>query len=281
MSNAPSVLGRFRRPEYTGENRCVPCTILNVVIALAASVLLSVVWLPVGVAAFAASLAVIYLRGYLVPGTPALTKRYLPASVLEAFHGRTVADEVEADDGWDAVEKRRRTVENAVDPEAFLLEADAVADDGDDLVLTPAFRDEIRDCVASFHETGVDGETIADLFRADPAAIEPLDRDHPAVEFDARIRQWPSEAAYFADLGTHQALAARTDRWASIPLEQRLDILRALRSFLDACPHCDGPITYDERVVESCCSTGEVLTFTCEDCEARLLEVPVDAIEGQ
>lgn len=281
MSNVSSVGDGLRRPEHTGENRCLPCTVLNVAIALLGSVLVSLVWLPLGVAAFATSLVAIYFRGYLVPGTPTLTKRFLPDAVLEAFHGRTVADEVADDDGWEAVEKRREHVENAVDPEVFLLEAGAVEETGDDLALSPAFRDRVLESVESFREFGVDDETIADLFRTDPAAIEHRDREYPAIELDARLRQWPSEAAYFADVATHLALASTTDRWAAVPLEQRLDILRALRSFLDTCPQCDGAVTHDERVVESCCATGEVLTFTCEDCEARLLEVPVDAIEGQ
>ena len=32
-----SLVGRLRQPEYTGENRCLPCTVLNVVLVTAAA----------------------------------------------------------------------------------------------------------------------------------------------------------------------------------------------------------------------------------------------------
>jgi hypothetical protein len=73
-----SVLDRVRQPEYTGENRCMPCTATNVVIAVLLSVGVGVLFPPAGVVVFALSLGAIWLRGYLVPGTPELTKRYFP-----------------------------------------------------------------------------------------------------------------------------------------------------------------------------------------------------------
>jgi hypothetical protein len=39
----------------------------------------------VGVPVLAGSLALVYLRGYLVPGTPAFTKRYFPDWLLAWF----------------------------------------------------------------------------------------------------------------------------------------------------------------------------------------------------
>ncbi|MFC6975122.1 hypothetical protein ACFQL1_11345 [Halomicroarcula sp. GCM10025709] len=81
------MLARLRDPEYTGENRCLPCTIVNSAIAVALAgavgVGIAVATTPVlaGVAAalvLAVSALSIWLRGYLVPGTPELTKRYMP-----------------------------------------------------------------------------------------------------------------------------------------------------------------------------------------------------------
>lgn len=48
-----------------------------------------------GVATLVAALGLVYLRGYLVPGTPTLTRRYLPDRVLAAFGKRP--DSVEQD----------------------------------------------------------------------------------------------------------------------------------------------------------------------------------------
>lgn len=75
----------LRRPEYTGENRCFPCTVVNVLIAAALGAVVSKRSKPAAVFAVGGSLASIYLRGYLVPGTPELTKRYLPPAVLRWF----------------------------------------------------------------------------------------------------------------------------------------------------------------------------------------------------
>jgi|AntDeeMetagen134_2_1112570.scaffolds.fasta_scaffold00809_4 hypothetical protein len=65
------IIDKLRQPEYTGENRCTPCTAVNVAIATAGGTLVAKAKSPVlGTAAFGVSLGTIYLRGYLVPGTP-------------------------------------------------------------------------------------------------------------------------------------------------------------------------------------------------------------------
>jgi hypothetical protein len=72
------LLDALRQPEHTGEYRCTPCTVVNSVIAVVLAAALAVLWLPAGVLALAVSLAANHLRGYLVPGTPELTRRYFP-----------------------------------------------------------------------------------------------------------------------------------------------------------------------------------------------------------
>lgn len=90
-------INRLRRPEYTGKNRCLPCTVLNVVIAVALVIVVTEITLSstglaaatvIGTALTAVSGATIYLRGYLVPGTPRLTEAMLPARVRQWFEKR-------------------------------------------------------------------------------------------------------------------------------------------------------------------------------------------------
>ncbi|PSQ13074.1 hypothetical protein BRC93_00265 [Halobacteriales archaeon QS_5_70_15] len=80
------LTGRFRREEYTGSNRCLPCTVVNIGIAAVGAV---VVWVSLspwaGAVALVGSGLVIYFRGYLVPGTPELTRRYFPPWLLRLF----------------------------------------------------------------------------------------------------------------------------------------------------------------------------------------------------
>lgn len=79
------IIDNLHQPEYTGENRCGPCTVLNLIIAgLLGSLIVRKSKLG-GLAAVAISIGLIYLRGYLVPGTPTLTKQYLPPRVLRWF----------------------------------------------------------------------------------------------------------------------------------------------------------------------------------------------------
>lgn len=87
-----SFLGGLKNPEYTGENRCIPCTVVNALIAVAVSGLAALAVPPLGPVVLAVSALLIYFRGYLVPGTPELTKRYLPARVLRAFGKNPVAE---------------------------------------------------------------------------------------------------------------------------------------------------------------------------------------------
>lgn len=118
-------LDRLRRPEFTGENRCVPCTAVNLAIAAVGAGALATVGRP-GLAAggFTAALAAICLRGNVVPGTLALTKRYLPERVLRLF-GKGTEPAPPAD----------------IDAESYLLSAGVLVEtlDGSDLAFTPLF----------------------------------------------------------------------------------------------------------------------------------------------
>ncbi|RQG91044.1 hypothetical protein [Natrarchaeobius chitinivorans] len=80
-----AIVDRLRQPEYTGDNRCGACTAVNVLIAGAIGALVARKSKLAGAVAVGASLVLISLRGYLVPGTPTLTKRYLPPEVLGWF----------------------------------------------------------------------------------------------------------------------------------------------------------------------------------------------------
>ena len=79
------LIERLERPEYTGENRCGACTAVNLLLAAGLAALLGRRNRALGLLAFLGSAALVYLRGYLVPGTPELTKRYLPEAVLALF----------------------------------------------------------------------------------------------------------------------------------------------------------------------------------------------------
>lgn len=264
-----SVLDRVRQPEYTGENRCTPCTILNVGLALLASLLVALASGGLAVVVLLGALLAIYLRGYLLPVTPRLTKRYLPDRVLARFDTHPVTER----DGWETVDRLEDRRENAVDPERFLLDVGAVGpcEQEDDLCLTDGF-DELLEARIAAHDGHANREAMISLFDTDPDSMTVLDRPYPAAKVDRRVRKWPSEAALLADVVTHEALSELTERWAGVPTEQRLGILKSLRSFLATCPRCSGPIFLSEDTYESCCRTYDVVMLGCSECEQPLLE---------
>jgi hypothetical protein len=278
-----TALARVRNPEYTGENRCVPCTIVNVSLAAAASAIVGSVSRKGGAAAFAGSLAAIGLRGYLVPGTPALTKRYLPAPILEQFdtHPLEETDEDAEELTTETIEEYDRQRERAVDPERFLLEVGAVEIRENDLGFTDELADLIDDRLRALPDDPLEPELVAELYGLEPATVTVVDRSYPAVRIGRRIHKWPSTAALLADLATHRALEELTERWQEVPQAQRVELLEVLRSFRERCPSCEGPITLTEDTVDSCCQTYAVHALNCDGCGQPLLEFdPNDADRG-
>lgn len=115
-SGLSHLFDRVHQPEYTGENRCIPCTSVNLVIAAVLAGGIARRSRPLAVAAFTASLVAIYVRGYLVPGTPTLTKRYFPDWVLAAFD-KEPEPEFEGGIEFDTIEELTNTgVDTTVDP---------------------------------------------------------------------------------------------------------------------------------------------------------------------
>jgi hypothetical protein len=83
-ATAAAVVERLRREEYTGPNRCWPCTALNLALLAVGAAVLSVFLTPVGGSlALVAGVLAIWLRGYLVPYTPRLTPHLLARLPIE------------------------------------------------------------------------------------------------------------------------------------------------------------------------------------------------------
>lgn len=291
-----SMLAGLKQQEYTGENRCMPCTVVNLLIAVGLATIASLVTVELGAVVLFLSILAIYFRGYLVPGTPTLTKRYLPNRLLAAFD-KHPAHETDTDDDqqWETLEKLEDYRQNAVNPEEFLLDIGAVelCEGGTDLCFTAEFEDRVEQALASVAigeddspngiPAGIQGDdgrnVIAEIFGVDTNSIRFKDREYPAISVSRRIRKWPSASALGVDVAHHQALGEQSSRWQSVPAKQRIDILRSLRSFQETCPNCGGPIVAGEEVVESCCASYEVISVGCADCGTHLLELDPEKLE--
>lgn len=276
MNASGGLLSRLRQPEYTGENRCLPCTIVNTVIGAVLSAAAGAVVavrstvgpaLATGLAAFALCLAAIYLRGYLVPGTPRLTKRYAPQWLLELF-GK--APGTRADSG---PEERS---DGEFDPEQELTAVGALEEcpDGDDLCLTEEFRDEWEAAIDRVREGDADREELIAMLDIDEGEVSYEEFGEAfRAQVDGRTAgRWESRAAFLADLGAARVLEGRHAGWESLGLRERSQLLGGLRLFIDTCPTCGARPEFGTDTVESCCSTHEVVAVSCPDCGARLFE---------
>ena len=260
-------LDSVRNPEYTGENRCIPCTAANVAIAGGVSLGVGLRTPAAGVAVFGASLAAIYLRGYLVPGTPELTKRYLPDWLLRRF-----------DKGPRA---QSAFVPGEFDAGRALREAGAIVDDpdADDVALDAAFEAAWFDRMARLGGGETDVTELAAFVDVDPERLTLTSHgDAFVARVDGRwVGQWESRAAFVADVAAARELAVRYPAWDDLPLVDRSQALGGLRICLDRCPLCDGDVEIGQDVVQSCCRTYDVVAATCTGCDARLFEAEFDA----
>jgi hypothetical protein len=250
-----SLLARLRQPAYTGENRCSPCTVVNLVLVALTAVAVGLVLPLAGVAVSLLGLLAIWLRGYVVPGTPELTRRYLPGRVLAAFgKSPTTSDPPEGD----PVEK---------------LVALGVLED-DEPTLTPAFE-------RRWHETAAGIDADPDRLQATAAEVLSVDADAVGVDHPAEggvaltvdggwMGSWPSRGALVADLATERLLADRG--FAELDRLDRTDLAARIRGLATRCPVCSSPTDVTDDTVESCCGSTAVVAVTCVGCDVRLAE---------
>lgn len=262
MAVARTPLAALRNPEYTGENRCLPCTAVNLVIAAVLGLAIGFVfWPPAGAAALVACVAAIYFRGYLIPGTPALTKQYFPDWLLRRFDKRPEPPTADGD----------------VDVEAALVEAGALTDcpDVDDLCLDAGFRTAWHDRIAAVREREDGRRALVDILDVDADRLTfETHGDDARVAYvdDVRVARWASPAAFIADVAAAETLADQYSAWPSASVPAKGQLLAGLRLFLETCPACGGAVRFGTDTVESCCREVEVVAVTCEDCGSRIFE---------
>lgn len=259
-------LDGFRRPSYTGSNRCWPCTIANGVLLGVLVVALSMIGsvFLAGVLALA-GLASIALRGYFVPYTPQIAPKLLVAFPLGGPDGT-------ANSLSDTGVQDRSDVPSGETVVTALLEADVLVADGEHLSLDPAFRAAWRREMRTLRDRGLEGLVDEADALTGPGVTTRVGRDwrgrstKVVVEADGGVATLEPAVAV-AELAAARTLESRVDE----PI--RLVAGRPLRSLLERCPACDGDL---ERSRSSCC--GEVTPvgstpsekLFCPDCDVRL-----------
>lgn len=259
----------FRSDAHTGENRCWPCTVTNVVIAIAIAGILYLFSPLLAAAFFGVGVLLIAFVGYLVPGTPYLTQRYFPKRILGWFGKQPpgipdqMADDVDTDRDLEADVNR-------------LVTAGALSvSDDDALALTSSFEDRWKGRIGSLREDErAQRETFAGIVGVDPSDVH-FETIPETEAFSVRIgennvSQWMSRAAFVADIAANESLSAIDPGWESLSLLDKHGLLMGLRQFLTTCPICDGALVEENETTESCCWSINAITSRCDECGDRL-----------
>ncbi|MDQ2049595.1 hypothetical protein RBH26_03775 [Natronolimnohabitans sp. A-GB9] len=265
------LFDRLRRPEYTGENRCFPCTITNGVLLAAVVGALALLGrrLAAGVVAVGGALA-IGLRGYVVPYTPRIAPSLVAALPVDPFdHGvpDTAGSLSDSSAGADAMSASPTGDEVLT----ALLEAGVVVSDGGEIRLDPDVREDWRREMRTLREAD-----LADLARIADRRTEPSVAVRTRRGWNRSVLVLDRGSGALTTLPRGIAVAELAAGRALEPHVESAAIRRAagrpLRTLLEQCPLCDGELTVSRS---SCC--GEVTPvggtpsekLFCPDCDAR------------
>lgn len=231
----------LRRPEYTGRNRCWPCTALNTVVLLGCCLVLAVLSYPLSLGVLLAGTGAIWLRGYLVPSTPALTARVRRA--LGHEQDRPPMGSLAPDDTDDGLGQRTLTT---------LLEAGVVRPEDERLHLDERFADDWRGEMERLRALPNEGLVEATAAATRGTEVELLDTDRPLVVLTGPDggEAWVSRPVTIAEVAAERTLATHAPTMSH---PDRLAAARALRGFLERCPICE---TRTEEVRPNRCCGG-------------------------
>ncbi|PSP15323.1 hypothetical protein BRC62_07735 [Halobacteriales archaeon QH_10_67_13] len=267
------VHDHLRRPAYVGVNRCLQCTIVNVAIAAILALLLGALWAPLGLTVFALSLTGIYFNGYLVPGTPTITRRYFPARVLSWFGKRPAITDGGLDEPRSAIAPAAGDREPD-QPAGRLLSAGIIepCPDEEDLCLAPGFREQWWRRIEQCRDADTAVDWLAAAIDVDPRTLS-LDAGADAdsgftVSYGSdTIARWPSRGAFLADLAADPTLEEWVSDWNDLPDRTRTELLVRLRVLLTECPACDRELRQNVDTVSTCCG-GELrkVSIECPTC---------------
>lgn len=253
--NRQELLHRLKAPAYTGPNRCWPCTAVNIGIVAVASAVAGVVVPATAVVVAVVGLTLVWLRGYVVPGTPTLTKLYVPDRVL-AWFGKS------------------STVTPPSGPPSERLRSLGVVTDSDEPRLALSFRQAWTSTAMSLSDDAVARRAAAaEALSATAATVDVTRSDGGGVTLSVDgdwVGQWPSEVALTADLATEKIL--RDTAWTQFDRAERADLAARIRGLADRCPVCGTATRVADDTVESCCQSRAVVAVTCLECDARLAE---------
>lgn len=261
----PGVQVRIRNPRHTGRNRCWPCTVLNVgVVVLVGAVLSTARSDAVALLAVGAGLSVVWLRGYLVPGTPRIG-RQLPEPVRSWFGTHDPAAALPATERLVAAGVLDDDLDIAADADVAIAEqASALAADRAALEAAVSERFDATD-VSVNRRLGGGERWFA------------LDDDGQTVS------QWEARPLVALDVAGAALLDDRLADWDRGDDRERTTMLALLRYAVSDCPDCGTAFAdVNGRRVTCCGGRSLVGARRCAECGYPLIDrndLPADVLD--
>lgn len=266
------MLEAIRRSEHTGENRCWPCTVVNVGLVACAAAVVAVVSPFLALLLVVGGGGMIALRGYVVPYTPRFAPRLVERLPWDPFHAAEIGP----------AEPDSLSTED-VDPEALLdalVEAGVIEAEGERVALERGFHERWREEMRALRDL-TDGELATAARDASEAAntaetVEGRKRTHIVLSDgtgDPMAKSWLTRPVAVAETAAVRALSGTTLSRKEATLAAGL-----LRMFLEECPVCDAPV--HETSESMCCGGGRTGNrpprdvLACEECGDRLYTFP-------
>lgn len=269
----PSFTSGLRRSAHTGENRCWPCTFVNVALVGAAGVALGVAITPtVGVAVAVGGLALVWLRGYLIPGTP----RFAPPLVAALPGGADLFDKTPPGENDPPNGGGSLGINNGpADPEDLLdrlVESGVLEVDGDTVAPTAAFDERWHAEMDRLRDSTTEELARAALAISPAAEARTIDDEWIALSPEdggVMDETWLSRPVAIAEVAGYRAAESFLPHDGA-----RLAAAQTNRLFLDSCPDCGTAL---ERGTDMSCCGGHTgpgdepsETLVCRECEARI-----------
>lgn len=252
----------FRNPEYTGGNRCWPCTAVNLLAVGLLSIGIAVVGYGVGaVLVGVLGLAAIWMRGYAVPGTPRLT-RHLPEPVLGLF-GKGASSARRSEDVVRALFEAELLAESADDPLRLADETEAAYEARARELASD--RERLREAVT---EVFPDVATVS-VNRGLGGSETWFAKD----EQGNTTLQWDVRPVVAMDVAGARLLTDRVDGWERYDPRKRRRAYAVLRHGASTCPSCGDAFEADDSRSVVCCG-GRSLTgaLRCPDCNYAVVD---------
>lgn len=251
-----TLTDRVARLEYTGTDRCWMCTAVNVVVIAIVCLLVGLRHRALALSLGAVGLALVYIRGYVVPYTPAFAPRLVAVlGLTDRFEGTQTPDE-------------EGTVASAADAPAgeellgALAARGILVTEAESVAVEPATFDAWQAKMADL--AVLDTPELAAAV-SETAGVDASDETAGEREYVVLGGTWLSRPVAVAETAAVRVVAERFEDHATL-----IAAASVLRMFLSACPDCGSEL--HETTTASCCggytnpTTVPEDVLACPDC---------------